>query len=260
MLIDIGANLTNKSFRNDLEQVTEDAIEVGVTNIIITGSTEQNSELAIELNEARPDYFYSTAGVHPHHANDYLNVTSKHLNLICENESVVAVGECGLDFNRNYSTKKEQLYCFEAQLDLGTSIDMPLFFHERDAHSDFLNLIKQYRANMKSGVVHCFTGQQNELEAYLDLDLHIGITGWICDERRGKHLKELVSLIPLNRLMIETNAPYLLPRTLDPRPESNRNEPKFLPKVCETISTCLHVDYDHVAEHTSNTAKSFFDI
>ena len=109
-------------------------------------------------------------------------------------------------------------------------------------------------------MVHCFTGEKDALHAYLDLDCYIGITGWICDERRGQHLLELIRDIPANRLMIETDAPYLMPRTIRPKPKTRRNEPCYLTAVCETVAANLGHSYDEVASMTSENARAFFDL
>ena len=133
---------------------------------------------------------------------------------------IAAVGECGLDYNRNFSPPEAQRKCFEDQLTLAAELGKPVFLHERDAFSDFSSILKQYRTSLPGAVVHCFTGGQTEaearfvLEAYLTIDCYIGITGWINDERRGSHLIPLLKTIPADRLLLETDAPYLLPRNL----------------------------------------------
>jgi TatD DNase family protein len=164
-----------------------------------------------------------------------------------------------LDFNRDFSPRSHQEQWFEAQLELAFALELPLFLHERDAHERFLEILRPYRDRVPAAVVHCFTGTQDELQAYLDLDLHIGITGWICDERRGLHLQELVRSIPLNRLMLETDAPYLTPRTLRPKPKSGRNEPAFLPYVLETVAQAMAKPPEVVADATTQTARQFFN-
>lgn len=174
--------------------------------------------------------------------------------------NVVAVGETGLDYNRNFSEPSQQRDSFTAHMELAIKTGLPMFLHQRDAHQDFMALLSAYRSQLSDVVVHCFTGEENELDDYLAMDCHIGITGWICDERRGHHLRDFVAKIPSNRLMIETDAPYLLPRDLKPKPKSRRNEPKFLPHICEVIAECRKESAASLALSSSQTAINFFKL
>lgn len=255
-MIDIGVNLTNGAFRRDVEEVIARAREAGVSNMIITGTSVPSSEAAAELAEANA--LFSTAGVHPHDAKTADETTLPALRDLASRERVVAVGECGLDFDRDYSPRPVQEEWFEAQLELAVELGLPVFLHERAAHERFRDIVKSRRDELVGAVAHCFTGTRDELKAYLDLDLHIGITGWICDERRGTHLLEDVKLIPDDRLMIETDAPFLLPRTLRPRPKGSRNEPAFLREVCDTVAAARGVPSATIAEQTTATARAFF--
>ena len=171
---------------------------------------------------------------------------------------MVAVGECGLDFNRDFSPRPAQRKAFERQLQLASENGKPLFLHQRDAHADFMAMMKNFDGRLGPAVVHCFTGTREELFDYLDHDWHIGITGWLCDERRGLHLRELVKHIPANRLMIETDAPYLLPRTVKPQPSHRRNEPMYLAHIVEELARDRGQDVATVAAATTATATAFF--
>ncbi len=257
-LIDIGVNLTNKAFRADLDDVMGRARDAGVRIMIATGTRVEASWDAYELARKHPGVVYSTAGVHPHHASDCDGKTIAELRDLCSRPEVAVVGECGLDYNRNFSPPDVQRRWFEAQVELAVELQLPVFLHERDAHADFLAILQRHRANLPAAVIHCFTGTGDVLEAYLDLDLHIGITGWICDERRGLHLQEIVDRIPANRLMIETDAPYLLPRTIRPKPKSRRNEPSYLPEVLQVVARSVGRPVEQVAAETTATATAFF--
>jgi TatD DNase family protein len=257
-LIDIGANLTGKAFAADLEPVIERARRAGVATIVVTGTSVAASRAAAALASDRAPMLYATAGVHPHEASSFDERGLEALRALAGQPAVRALGECGLDYNRNFSPRAAQLRAFEAQLELAAELELPVFLHDREAHEDMVALLRRYRDRLRGGVVHCFTGVRQELRAYLDLDLHIGITGWICDERRGLHLRELVRDIPAGRLMLETDAPYLLPRTLRPAPASRRNEPAFLPLVLEAVAECVRRAVDQVAAETTRTARSFF--
>ena len=160
---------------------------------------------------------------------------------------VVAVGECGLDYFRNFSPREAQLDAFRRQLDIAKATKKPLFLHQRDAHGDFVDVLEPYLPDISRAVAHCFTGSGESLGEYLKMGLYIGITGWICDERRGKHLYDIVSIIPDNRLMVETDAPYLMPRTLRPKPKTRRNEPMHLPEVVRIIAEARGQSTEHIA-------------
>ena len=259
-LIDIGANLTNKAFRSDLDQVLERARSAGVAEIVLTGTSVSGSRAAAELAATRPGMLYSTSGVHPHDASSFDDRTKEALRQIAAMPQVVAIGECGLDYNRDFSPRPQQRAAFRAQLALAIELAMPLFLHERDAGADMVAMVREHRAALPPAVIHCYTGDGDTLDRYLELDLYIGVTGWICDERRGLHLRELIARVPEDRLMLETDAPYLLPRTIRPRPKSRRNEPAYLPYVLATVAESLGRPPAVVARATTATARGFFGL
>ncbi len=256
-LVDIGANLTHASFHPDLPEVLARARHAGTGTIVVTGTSVDASRAAQALAAAH-EGIYATAGVHPHEAAHCTADTLPALRVLLADPKVVAVGECGLDFNRNYSPHPDQEKWFVAQLELACELGKPLFLHSRDAHPRFTDLLRAHRDRLPPAVAHCFTGEGDELQACLDLGLYVGITGWICDERRGRHLLELVGRIPPDRLMIETDAPYLTPRTLRPQPHGRRNEPAFLPHILEAVAGALGRPADEVARETSDNARRFF--
>jgi len=257
MLVDIGANLTHDSFDADRAEVIARAKAAGVGSFVVTGSDAEHSRKALELCREYPG-LYATAGVHPHHAKDATSDTPTELRVLLKNSQVVAAGECGLDYFRNFSPPEVQRQVFEMQLDLAATCGKPVFLHQRDAHEDFMRILKAHRPKLSQAVVHCFTGDAAELKGYLSLDCHIGITGWICDERRGQHLRECVGLIPPERLMLETDAPYLIPRDLKPRPSSNRNEPMHLMHIAHVVAACLDKPVPLLIQETTRNAEAFF--
>ena len=259
-LIDIGANLTHASFRNDLDAVLERARKAGLVSIIVSASNVDDTAAAIRLTSGHPGLLHPTAGIHPHHAAEYTPAALSELRDLARDPRVVALGECGLDFNRNYSPHPAQEKCFVAQLELAAELGKPLFLHSRDAHPRFAEILRAHRDGLPRAVAHCFTGEKKELFAYLDLDLYIGITGWICDERRGQHLVELLRSVPSERLMIETDAPYLTPRDMRPKPKDRRNEPAFLPHILEAVARTVGRPAEQVAAETTRTARAFFDL
>ena len=259
-LIDIGANLTHDSFDADRDEVLERAMASGVARIVVTGTSVTSSVQAAALCKAHPGRLFATAGVHPHHAAGFDAHTAAALRALLANPAFVAVGECGLDFFRDYSPREAQRHAFAAQLELAGEVSKPVFLHQRDAHEEFVALLRPVRDRLAGGVAHCFTGGVHELDAYLDLDLYIGVTGWVCDERRGGALRSAVPRIPLDRLLVETDAPYLLPRDLAPKPQSRRNEPKFLAHIVERLAALTNQPVDVVANAATANAERLFGL
>lgn len=257
-MIDIGVNLTSGRFHKDLSDVMRRAREAGVFAQIVTGTSVHASTEALALAQAYPKELYATAGVHPHDAKSWNEESAASLAALAREPGVVALGECGLDFNRNFSSPEDQLICFEAQLALAAELKKPVFLHQRDAHEAFMPILKRYRPQLTGAVVHCFTGTRAELEDYLSLDCSIGVTGWVCDERRGGELRELVRHIPSERLLVETDAPYLTPHNLPEKPKGNRNEPAFLPYVIEKLAECRGEPAPALARQTAANARAFF--
>ncbi len=258
-LIDIGANLTHESFSKDFDEVTQRALEAGVSRILLTGTDLESSRTAQRLSASNNEVFSCTAGLHPHLASAW-DTCAEEIKRLCEYDEVVAVGECGLDFNRNFSPRDAQIYAFEQQLEVAQEIGKPVFLHQRESHETFYPILKAKRAGLAGGVVHCFTDSREALEDYLNLDMHIGITGWVCDERRGHDLQNIVKYIPLNRLLIETDAPYLLPRTLKPKPKSRRNEPCYLSEVVTALAEHMGRNFDEIAQYSTENALRLFGL
>lgn len=259
-LFDIGANLTNSRFDKDLPEVLERAQKAGLEKIIVTGTCLDVSLQALALAQQYPQLLRATAGVHPHDASGWNADSAAVIRQLASHSEVVALGECGLDFNRNYSTPNEQLRCFEAQLQLAVELQKPLFLHQRDAHDDFIRLIKHYRSQLSNIVVHCFTGTESEMRECVELDCHIGITGWLCDKKRGEALRQLVRHIPSDKLLIETDAPYLTPQNIRPKPKSSRNEPAYLPWVLEKLAEVTEQPLENLATQTLHNSRKFFGL
>jgi TatD DNase family protein len=262
-LIDIGANLTHDSFDSDRDAVLQRARDAGVVQLVVTGASREHSPLALKLAKQHPGELFATAGVHPHHASEYTAECDAEMRELHAHAEVVAVGECGLDYFRDFSPRPAQRRAFELQLQIAADVAVngrrkPLFLHQRDAHADFMAMMRNFEGRLGQAVVHCFTGTREELFDYLDRDWHIGITGWLCDERRGQHLRELVKHIPANRLMIETDAPYLLPRTVKPAPSHRRNEPFYLAHIVEELARDRGETVEAAAAATTATARDFF--
>ncbi len=259
-LIDIGANLTHSSFAGDRQAVLKRALDAGVRRLIVTGADLTSSRQALMLAEEQDERLWSTAGLHPHHALDFDPSQREAFLELLRSSKVVAVGECGLDYFRNLSPPRSQRAAFTAQLELAVEAAKPVFLHQRDAHADFVDIVREFAGRLTGGVAHCFTGGIEELEDYLALGLHIGITGWVCDERRGHALREAAPRVPADRLMIETDAPYLKPRDLNTGDKSRRNEPAYLPHVAAALAKLRGVTPEALAVSTTANAVRFFGL
>lgn len=257
-LVDIGANIAHNSFDEDRADMMQRAAAAGVNRIIVTGSCDASNVRAAELAEQSPGVLYSTAGVHPHHAADYDDNSDALIRSLIQKQGVVAVGECGLDYFRNFSPREAQLEAFRRQLEIAKESGLPVFLHQRDAHDDFVEMLEPALPELSRAVAHCFTGEGESLREYIAMGLYIGITGWVCDERRGKHLHDIVSIIPDDKLLIETDAPYLLPRTVRPKPKSRRNEPMYLPEIVRVIAEARGQSEEHIANISTANAERFF--
>lgn len=257
-LIDIGLNLTHDSFDTDRDAVLMRAATAGIRHMLITGSDAAHSRKALALVKQHPEVLRSTAGVHPHHARDVTAEDQSALLTLMKQPEVLAIGECGLDYFRNFSPQEDQERVFRWQLDCAVDIGKPVFLHERDAHQQFVSILREYRPKLSGAVAHCFTGNTGQVKTYIEMDLYVGITGWICDERRGQALREAAKHIPLERLLIETDAPYLIPRTIKPRPASHRNEPMYLTEVLRQLAACRGESEAAVAKATTENAQRLF--
>ena len=227
-IFDSHCHLDDKSYAKELDAVIERARNAGVTRMMTIGVNKRSSILAVSLAQSHTG-IYASVGIHPHDVKNCDESILKDLINLAKNEKVRAWGEIGLDFNRMYSPRKDQEMWFEKQLKIADKLELPMIFHERDSNGRFLEMLKKHADNKLKGVVHCFSGDQNELEQYLDLGLYIGITGILTIKSRGARLRKLAAVIPPDRLLVETDAPYLVPA-----PEKNhcrRNEPAFVKSV-----------------------------
>ena len=220
-------------------------------------ATLAGSARAVALAREHPGKLFATAGVHPHHASELDTASLAALVELARIPEVVAVGECGLDYFRNFSPRAAQQQAFHRQLELASQVGKPVFLHQRDAHDDFLAILREHAASWR-GVAHCFTGSGEELQCYLQLGLSIGITGWLCDERRGAHLAALMPQVPAERLLLETDGPYLLPRDLRPKPASRRNEPAYLPHVAAAVARARGETIESLARSSTAAARTLF--
>ena len=255
--IDIGVNLLDESFNKDLDEVLDRSFGSNVNILINTSSSIEEAKRSLDLTKRYPSKIYTTAGIHPHNASMADEQLKSNLLEIIKNKSVVAIGECGLDYFRNFSPKEKQLSVFKTHLEAAKESGLPLFLHQRDAHEDFLNCLNDMLDTPILGVAHCFTGNADQMKTYLDMGLYIGITGWICDERRNDELIKAVKQLPLDRVLIETDSPYLIPRSLK---KSRRNEPMHLPVIAEKLAAEMDIEPSALVTHTLSNSMKLFNL
>ena len=254
---DIGANLTHESFDKDLITVIEEAKQNNVKKICITSTSIEDTRVSLKLLENDQDFFITTCGIQTHYANTFEESNIREIKELSEHPSVKAIGETVLDFNRNYSKKDNQILCFKSQIEVAQDLNLPLFLHQRDAHKDFMNCFSNIDLKINA-VVHCFTGEKEEFYEYLDKGFWIGFTGWICDPVRGKHMIDLIANMPLERIMIETDSPYLLPKNL--KIKGRRNEPKFIVEVAKKIAKLQNKDLEEITQIFFENSQKFFNL
>jgi len=252
---DAGLNLFAAQFAERHQQLLDDGIASAVDSVLLISSDLAESQLNLAFTHPIVRTF-ATAGVHPHQAAQVGADWQQQLSLLLQN--AVAVGECGLDYNRMFSPKPQQQQVFATQLQLARSLNKAVYLHERDAFADQVAMLSE--AGISRGIAHCFTGDTQQLKTYLDLGLYIGITGWLCDERRGEALQQALQYLPLDRLILETDAPYLLPRTIKPKPKSGVNQPAYLPAIAAQVALLRQLPLEEVAQHSYDNCCQLFGV
>lgn len=243
-LFDSHCHLDDKIYDKDLKDVLNRAVNTGVSEMMIVGVDKKSSQKAVTLAESKPG-LYASVGFHPHDAKECSKDALEFLIKLSESQKVKAWGEIGLDFNRMYSPKEDQERWFIRQLEISDQLSLPVIFHERESDGNLLEILKNHFNPGRTGVIHCFSGNKSELNQYLALGLYIGITGIITIKSRGAELRSLAPLIPSDRILIETDAPYLTPA-----PEKNktrRNEPAFVKSVLLKLAEVRGEEPDELA-------------
>ena len=257
-LFDIACNFSSNRYDNDLDEVIKNAKNNNVTKfLVVSASINDVGKVYSIYQKYRSDCFF-TVGTHPHHANEINSESMKKMRILVKDLKPCSVGETGLDFFRNLSTLEEQIFAFEEQIKISIENDKPLFLHQRNSHDDFIKILRKYSQDINKSVVHCFTGTHLQLEDYLELGCYIGVTGWICDEKRNIELRKTIKDIPLSKLMIETDCPYLVPKNLPNKPKNNRNEPINLNHIVTEIAKLMEIDEGILRENTYKNSIDFF--
>ena len=257
-IADIACNFTSERFDKDLDEVINRAVANKITKFGLICSRISDVNKLLKIYEQYSKNMFYTIGVHPHHANEINDDYLKKLKDEITTNNPHAIGETGLDFFRNLSTYEEQIYAFEEQIKIAIDTNKPLFLHQRDSHDDFIKILRKYSSDISKAVVHCFTGTQEQLDDYLELDFYIGVTGWICDEKRNVELRKTIKNIPLEKLMIETDCPYLIPKNLVEKPKNNRNEPSNLNHIINEIAELMEIDIDILRKQTFENTINYF--
>jgi TatD DNase family protein len=282
IIVDIGANLTNKKFSRDLDQVIQRARDAGVTKIMVTGTSLHSTKEALRLTRLYPNTLYSTAGIHPHDAKSWEEDTYSELESVARCAECVAVGECGLDFNRNFSPPDVQISVFEKQVELACKLGKPLFLHERDAHTQMVHILQNNIDRLPPCVIHCFTGSKDEATKYLQMGCYIGLTGYLWKDKSENGVRKLLEegAIPLDKLLVETDAPFMYPCTRASKLPQHikdcltersvtflqryctfrRNEPCSLPVTIEMIAAYMNKTPEEVALATTFNALKVFGL
>ncbi|XP_051160941.1 3'-5' ssDNA/RNA exonuclease TatD [Leptopilina boulardi] len=283
VLVDVGANLTNKKYSRDLDSVVQRAKDAGVQKIMVTGAGIRSSKEALRLTRIYPGTLYSTAGVHPHDAKSWEDPdTLDELETIAANPECVAIGECGLDYNRDFSEPEAQRSVFHKQVELACRLNKPLIIHERGAQSDVIEVLNQYKDRLPPILVHSFIGTAEEAQIYLDQGYYLGITGYLCKDKSDSGVRQLLEggQAPLDRLLVETDAPFMYPNTraskLPPHVKDSltersltflqryctfqRNEPCALPAVVEMVAAFMRISPEEVALATAFNALKLFGL
>jgi TatD DNase family protein len=270
-LVDCGVNLTNPKFFQNTDYVIARALAAGVQKMVITGLKMAGSKNAVIMSKTRPNILYAAVGIHPHFVKDDWNDKNQEaLEELVRLREVVAVGECGLDYNRLYSPKELQESAFKKQVQLAVRYQKTLLVHERDSHEGIMEVLKEFESTLPSVVIHCFTGTVEQIKTYIEKGFFIGITGYVCKEKYGEPLRNAIKdgTLPLNRIVVQTNAPYMTPNT--PREEMDPvsktllehcfadNEPCTLSIIVRCIAKCLSQEPKHVADALTETAMNLF--
>ena len=256
--IDIACNFTHESFKHNLDEVINNAEEEGVEKFVLLCASLADIDPIKVIQNNTPEKFFISAGIHPHNATEILEINYDALLKKLKSINPNAIGETGLDYFRNISPPDIQKKSFGMHIEIAKELSLPLYLHQRDAHGDFIRIIKENISNFPKFVVHCFTGTQTELDEYLELGAYIGLTGWICDAKRNIDLRKSIKNIPIDRMMIETDCPYLIPKNLPIKPKKNINEPKYLPHIANEIAELKGIEIEELKIATRENAIKFF--
>lgn len=253
MLIDTHAHLDDEKFKDDLIEVINRATENGISNIITVSSAPGSIKNTLNIIGRFPNIF-GAAGLHPHDAKHFNDKTEEDIICAIKNEKIIAVGEIGLDFHYNHSSKADQLNALRRQIKIAKDNALPIIVHDRESTNELFEVFGEFRSEM-SGVIHCFTGDSETAKRYIELGFHISFSGIVTFPKADK-IREAAKIVPLDRILIETDAPYLAAVPM----RGKRNEPSFVKHTCEALANNLGIKFEELANQTTENAKRLFKI
>ena len=248
MLIDSHSHLEMPEFKKDLEEVIQRASASGVGYIFTVGTEEKDWGKALDIAHSYPS-IYAILGVHPHNAKEIDHETYSTLRKLCQDEKVKAYGEIGLDFFRNHSPRDVQLKRFREQIGLAKELGLPMVVHDREAHKETMEILKSEKAEQCGGIIHCFSGDYEMAKVCIDLGFYISVSGSITF-KNAEGFREMVKRIPLEVLLVETDAPFLTPEPF----RGKRNEPAYVQYTARKMADVKKVSFEKVAEVTTENA------
>ncbi|MFC4323948.1 TatD family hydrolase [Litchfieldia salsa] len=254
MLIDTHAHLNALQYKEDLDEVIERALAEGVSTIVVVGFDRETITRAMELVD-QYDFIYATIGWHPVDAIDMKEEDLIWIETLSKHPKVVGIGEMGLDYYWDKSPKEIQKEVFRKQIALAKRVKLPIIIHNRDATADIVEILKEEHAEEVGGIMHCFTGSYEIAKQCMDMNFYISFGGPVTF-KNAKQPKEVAVQIPLDRLLIETDCPYLTPHPF----RGKRNEPSYVKYVAEQIAELKEVEFEEIAQKTSDNAKRIFGI
>jgi len=254
MLVDTHVHLNARQFSDDRDEVIQRAFDAGVSRMVVVGFDEETIRLAMEIVEEHDD-IYAAVGWHPVDAIDYKEAHLERLEELSKHPKVVAIGEMGLDYHWDTSPKNVQEQVFRKQIRLAKKVKMPIIIHNREATTDVIRILQEEKVEEIGGIMHCYSGTMEEVQPCLDMNFHISLGGPVTF-KNAKEAKEVAKIIPLDKLLVETDAPFLAPHPY----RGKRNEPSYVTLVAKEIAQLRGMEYEEVANITTKNALNFFGI
>ncbi len=252
MIFESHAHYDDKRYKRDRDEVLKECFDEGITKIVNIGADINTSIASVKLAK-QYDFVYATVGVHPHDVQNMTNEDIEILKELSQEEKVLAIGEIGLDYYYEHSDRESQRKWFIEQLKLANELDLPVVIHSRDADQECYEIVKKYCP--KKAVIHCFSGSKELALQYIELGCYIGVGG-VITFRNAKKLIEVVKAIPLEKILLETDAPYLTPEPF----RGDRNVSTYLKIVAEKVANIKEISVENVESTTFCNAMSFYDV
>jgi TatD DNase family protein len=254
-LIDTHCHLTFSDLAEDIDAVIKRSIAAGVTSWITVGTDPGHNQKAIELAR-KYENMYATIGIHPHDAKDVTGQAIRQLHALAQNKKVVAIGETGLDFHYDHSPRDKQADVFTKHLELAQELALPVIIHSRESFDETMEILQQSGPDLEKVVFHCFSGSPEQAKIVLDAGFHISFTG-VVTFRNAESIRQAAEIVPLDRLMLETDCPYMSP---EPMRKQRINEPALMIHTAKFLADLKQMKFNDFAEYTTKTARDFFNL